>query len=114
MTNEMIIMNVQFVLLEEGKIRGTGRMMTVVDADGNEKSVEEPEAIHTYETWKKLGYQVRRGEKAIAPIEIWKPKTRKKEEEEKDAVPSLMKPQMFRKVAHFFAAHQVDPIKAGA
>ena len=39
-----------------------------------------PELIHTYQKWKELGYQVRRGEKAIAKFPIWKYVSCKNEE----------------------------------
>ena len=68
MTNAQIIMNESINLLENGIIKGTGRMLEalIVDKDGNEtkKLVEEPEAIHTYAVWKQLGFQVKKGEKA--------------------------------------------------
>ena len=60
MTNAQIIMNESINLLENGIIKGTGRMLEaiIVDKDGNEskKMVEEPEAIHTYATGKDKYY----------------------------------------------------------
>ncbi len=111
MTNAQIIMNESINLLENGIIKGTGRMMeaVIVDKDGNEtkQMVEEPEAIHTYAIWKQLGYQVKKGEKAKASFTIWKCVAGKKNEEESDEVPEN---KMFMKKAHFFTLDQVEKI----
>ena len=111
MTNNQIIMNESINLLEAGVIKGTGRMFeaTIIDQDGNEvkKMVEEPEAIHTYAVWKQLGYQVKKGEKAIASFTIWKCVAGKKNEEESDEEPEN---KMFMKKAHFFTIGQVEKI----
>ena len=110
MTNAQIIMNESINLLENGIIKGTGRMLEalIVDKDGNEtkKLVEEPEAIHTYAVWKQLGFQVRKGEKAKASFTIWKCVAGKKEEE-CDEQPEN---KMFMKKAHFFTIDQVEKI----
>ena len=111
MTNAQIIMNEAINLLENGIIKGTGRMFeaVIIDQDGNEtkKLVEEPEEIHTYAKWKQLGYQVKKGEKAKASFTIWKCVAGKKEEEESDQEPDN---KMFMKKAHFFTIDQVEKI----
>lgn len=61
MTNAMIILMESVKLMEEGKLKGTGKFVEVETQDGK-KQLEIPEAIHTYAKWKELGYQVRRGE----------------------------------------------------
>lgn len=110
MTNAQIIMNESINLLENGIIKGTGRMLeaVIVDKDGNEtkKMVEEPEAIHTYAAWKQLGYQVKKGEKAKASFIIWKHVAGKKKEESEEQEES----KMFMKKAHFFTIDQVEKI----
>ena len=110
MTNAQIIMNESINLLENGIIKGTGRMLeaVIVDKDGNEtkKMVEEPEAIHTYAAWKQLGYQVKKGEKAKASFIIWKHVAGKKKEESEEQEES----KMFMKKAHFFTIGQVEKI----
>jgi hypothetical protein len=110
MTNAQIIFNTQMDLLEQGIIKGTGRMMeaVILDKDGNEekKMVEEPEAIHTYAIWKQLGYQVMKGQKAKASILIWKYVEGKKQEEQQEEPDS----KMFMKKAHFFTIDQVEKI----
>lgn len=110
MTNAQIIFQESLNLMENGVIKGTGRMFeaVVVDKDGNEtkQMVEEPEAIHTYATWKSLGYQVKKGEKAKASFTIWK-YTEGKKQEESDEEPEG---KMFMKKAHFFTMDQVEKI----
>jgi hypothetical protein len=110
MTNAEIIFNESIRLVEEGIIKGTGRMFEAVitDKDGNEtkKMVEEPEAIHTYATWKQLGFQVKRNEKAKASFTIWKYAEGKKEEGSEEEPEG----KMFMKKAHFFTMDQVEKI----
>lgn len=112
MTNAQIIMNQSISLLEEGIIKGTGRMleMLVIDAEGNEekKMVEEPEAIHTYAVWKELGRQVKKGQKAKASFTIWK-YVKGKKQEESDEEPE---DKMFMTKASFFTIDQTEPITA--
>ena len=108
MTNAQIIMNESVVLMEQGILKGTGRMLTAIclDADGNEyeKEVEEPETIHTFQTWKKLGYIVKKGQKAKAQFPIWKHVEKKKDDGEIES-------KMFMKKASWFSFEQVEPIK---
>lgn len=40
--------------------------------------MEKDEQIHTYAGWKQLGFQAKRGEKAITQFPIWKMVTSKK------------------------------------
>ena len=110
MTNAQIIFNASVELMENGIIKGTGRFFTYEDEDGNTKSLEEPEALHTFAKWKEYGRQVKKGEHAKAAIEIWKQGksyTKKNDdgtEEEKEG-------RMFLKTAYFFTADQTEPIK---
>lgn len=70
------------------------------------------EQIHTYAEWKRLGYQVRRGEHAIADFAIWKKgKGRDVEAQNEDgeAVTVPAKPHFFLANAKWFATHQVEP-----
>ena len=105
MTNATIVMDARLRLLDEGKIKPTGRMYKLITDEG-ERLVPEPEEIHTYAKWQELGYQVKRGSKAITMLMIWKYSEKKKksadEEEEKTG-------NMFLKGSYFFAAHQVEP-----
>lgn len=102
MTNAMIIFNAAQQLAQQGIIEYTGREFAAVDADGKEIIIRETEPIHTYATWKELGYQVKKGEKAIAQFVIWKYKANKKNEEADE------EGRMFMKKASFFRAAQVE------
>ena len=108
MTNAQIIMNAQIQLMEEGIIKGTGRMIEaiVLDEEGNETKVmmEEPEEIHTYALWKQLGRQVKKGEKAVASFTIWKHVEKKQKDSEETET------KMFMKKASFFTIDQTEPI----
>ena len=68
MTNVQIIAGEQVRLLSEGILR-------VMDNG-------EIQPIHTYATWKSMGYQVKKGEKAVAKFPIWKFVSAKKKEED--------------------------------
>ena len=56
MTNAMIILMESVKLMEEGKLKGTGKFVEIETQDGK-KQMEIPEAIHTYAKWKELGYE---------------------------------------------------------
>lgn len=96
--------------MKAGIIGKTGRTFNakVINADGEEEEVvvEEAEPIHTYAGWKERGYQVQKGEKAIAQFTIWKHVTKKaKKEGEED------EQKMFMKKASWFKFSQVAPIE---
>ena len=108
MTNEMIIFWNAVDLMNAGLIGTTGRSITVEDAEGNERVMMEPEAIHTFAKWKELGFSVKKGEHAVARFPIWKgaEKVIKDEEGNETDEKSL---RMFRKESCFFSAAQVEP-----
>ena len=106
MTNAQIIMKNSLQLMDDGIIGTTGRIIIVEDEHGKKVEVQEPEEIHTYQAWKSMGYQVKRGQKAKASFLIWK-HTVKKAEQEKE----VDEQKMFMTKAHFFAFDQVEPIK---
>ena len=110
MTNAMIIFNESVRLMNDGIIRGTGRFVTVEDQDGNSKQLELPEAIHTYAAWKELGYQVQKGQKAVAQFTIWKYAAGKRTEAETEEATEEAPGRMFLKKASFFSAAQVQAI----
>ena len=83
MTNEEIVFSKRVELMEKELLKSTGAKMMVYDAEGKEKTIEVPEELHTYQAWKKMGYQVQKGQKAIAKFKIWK-HTTKKAKSEKD------------------------------
>lgn len=104
MTNEMIIFNERVSLMNEGIIKGTGRYITAVNSDGEKVQLEEPEELHTYAGWKALNRQVRRGEKSVSTLMIWKHsrKCLEGEEEEQERV--------FKTKAFFFTESQTEPV----
>ena len=101
MTNEQIILHARLQLLEEGKISRTGQYIDLVQEDGSIKRIPEPEEIHSFTHWKECGYSVKKGEKAIAKIWIWK-HVKKKDKDENE------QEHMFRKLTYFFARSQVE------
>ena len=107
MTNEQIVMEQRLNLMKAGIIGGTGRTFqykVLVDGVKEERTMEEPEEIHTYATWRALGYQVQKGEHAIAKFTIWK-YTQKQDKETGEE-----KSNMFLKESAFFKASQVQAI----
>lgn len=106
MTNAQIIFNEAQRLAEEGIIKYTGNIAIAELPDGSKIEVKETEEIHTYKKWQELGYQVQKGQKAVAKITIWKHIVKKaKEENEEDET------KIFMKTAAFFASSQVEAIK---
>ena len=105
MTNEMIIFAEKQRLAEAGKINYTGRVYKMLDDDGNEITVKETEPIHTYRVWKDIGFQVKKGQKAVAKFAIWKHTAKVNEEtgEQEDS-------RMFMKTAAFFSRSQVEAV----
>ena len=64
---------------------------------------------HTYEHWKSLGYQVRKGEHADLKLTIWK-QGKAKEADDGTTIAG----KMFMKTASFFGIGQVDRMVANA
>lgn len=90
MTNAMIILGQTSMLIHDGVIG-------------------EDDVIHTYARWKALGYQVKKGEKAITKFPVWKYTNKKaKEMDEEEAQASGY---CFMKVSAFFSNKQVEPVK---
>jgi hypothetical protein len=113
MTNNMIIFNAQQQLAEEGKIRYTGRTFTARDMEGNEIELKETEPIHTFQYWKALGFSVKKGEKAIAKLRIWKCSVKAEKLQAKNKDGEMVEitedhKKMFMKDACFFSFAQVE------
>lgn len=70
--------------------------------------ISEEEEIHTFDYWKKSGYTVKRGEKSIVKIPIWKHTTKTSTDDNGNAVETS---SMFMKAAYFFSTKQVEKIK---
>ena len=109
MTNEVIILQKRFEMMEAGLLGTTGRYITMENENGEKRQVLEPEEIHTFTAWKELGFSVKKGEIAAAKVMIWKYTVKKAQtEEEQD------KEKMFMKLASFFTPEQVEPIRGEA
>jgi hypothetical protein len=132
MNNAQIIFNESVELMKNGLIGTTGRKITIeYEKDGEKvkETINEPEPIHTYAEWKKAGFQVQKGQKAVASFTIWMwtEKTGKLTKEQADSINTVMinadgsKAQegdevksgghYYLKKASFFKASQVAPIK---
>lgn len=83
-TNVQIIFNESLKLVQQGILKTTGRTIILEMEDGSKKELPEPEPIHTYNGWKELGYQVKKGEHAKATFPIWKYSGKKGEEAKND------------------------------
>ena len=115
MTNQMIIFLQAQKLAEAGKIKYTGRTFKGVNLLGEEVEFKETEAIHTFATWKSLGFIVKKGQKAVASFPVWKYVIRElpvEEPEDPDVVPGKPKTseKMIMKVAAFFTREQVEEL----
>lgn len=108
MTNAMIILSESMRLMREGKIKGSGQFVEIEEADGTKKTIELPEAIHTFAGWKALGFSVKKGEKSSIKFPIWKRTAKQVENENGEAEEET---NMFMKTAAWFTAAQVEPIK---
>lgn len=68
--------------------------------------------LHTFAEWKRMGYNVKKGEKACLKCDIWRKSTKKLpvlvdgEEVEND--------RFYKKTSHFFTFNQVEKIQAAA
>lgn len=105
MTNADIIFAAAQALAKDGIIKYTGREFEAVNENGDPVTIKETEPIHTYATWKTLGYQVQKGQKAVAGFKIWKHTAKEDKETGKTET------KMFMTKAYFFTAAQVAPIK---
>lgn len=105
MTNADIIFNERCKLQKEGRLGTTGRVLSFTDDSGKTISFLEPEEMHTYNAWKSLGFQVRKGEKAITKLTIWKYTTTRKSESEEEA---QERGHCFLKTSSFFSQAQVE------
>lgn len=107
MTNKMIVLLESVKLMEQGVLAPTGEKVIVENEDGEKKELDVPEEIHTYQVWKELGFQVQKGEKAIARFPIWKYTSKKIEKDGEE----VEKSNMFMKTASFFKASQVKEME---
>ena len=105
MTNIEIILRESLELMKQVVLKPTGRVFVQELPDGSKVELPEPEQIHTYNGWKDLGYQVKRGEHAKATFPIWKYSGKKDEEtgEQTDG-------HCFLKKSFWFTFDQVEKV----
>lgn len=111
MTNHQIVLLEAVRLMEAGVIAGSGEYVTVPTADGGEKVLEMPEALHTFEAWKAAGRIVRKGEHAIARFPIWK-HCKARTVTQPDGTEAERPARMIYKEACFFTFNQTEPFRA--
>lgn len=112
MTNAMIIMAEQVRLQEEGVLQFTGRILKGINVAGEEVEYPEIQPIHTYAMWKALGYQVKKGAKAVAKFPIWKYTNGKKKDMDEEEAQA--KGYCFMKMSAWFTEDQVEKIEEQA
>jgi hypothetical protein len=101
MKNEIIILDAKQKLAEQGLIKYTGRTLMIELMDGSEYTFKETEQIHTFMEWKRLGYKVKKGNKAITKLQIWVPTVKENE----DGVKTT---KFWLKNSAFFSESQVE------
>ena len=104
MTNGEIILRESLNLVKAGVLKTTGRVFTQELPDGTKIEVPEPEPIHTYNGWKDLGFQVKKGEHAKAAFMIWKYHGKKDEETGEESG------ECWQRKAFWFTFDQVEKI----
>lgn len=106
MKNEIVILDAKQKLAEEGKIKYTGRTLVVELMDGSEYTFKETEQIHTFMEWKRLGYKVKKGSKAITKLQIWIPTIKENED-------GIKTTKFWLKNSAFFSESQVESADKG-
>lgn len=71
-----------------------------------EKGIDCP--LHTYTKWKSMGYQVKKGEKCMHRITIWKGCTKTAKDKDGNEIVSS---RVIMKESCFFTLAQVEPIR---
>ena len=95
MTDSQIVYNIGEELLKQGKIKGIQYGETII-----------PEQLNTYQAWKEQGRQVKKGERAIAKVPLWKHKTKQIEKDGEEREVS----SIFMKTASLFTIAQTEVI----
>ena len=110
MTNEQIIFNNAVILMENGVMGTPGRTLQFENEDGTIKTVREPEPIHAFEEWKSRGYNVMRGQRAIAKFPIWRHQNTGTRKNRKTGEEESTGEKKFLTDAFFFSLSQVEPL----
>jgi hypothetical protein len=101
MKNEIIILDAKQKLAEQGLIKYTGRTLVIELMDNSEYTFKETEQIHTFMEWKRLGYKVKKGSKAITKLQIWVPTVKENED-------GIKTTKFWLKNSAFFSESQVE------
>lgn len=64
--------------------------------------------LHTFQSWKAKGFQVKKGQKALIKCEIWKKSTKKEKNEETGELEE--NGRFFLKSSCFFSNEQVEKV----
>lgn len=104
MKNEIIILDAKQKLAEKGLIKYTGRTLMIELMDGSEYTFKETEQIHTFMEWKRLGYKVKKGSKAITKLQIWVPTVKENED-------GIKTTKFWLKNSAFFSESQVESVE---
>ncbi len=108
-TNSQIIFQQSLELMKQGILKTTGRILVQELPDGSKVELPEPEPIHTYNGWKELGYQVKRGQHAVAQFTIWKYAGKKALNEESGEM-EIIDGKCFPKKSFWFTFDQVEKV----
>lgn len=74
-----------------------------------ELGLDEDLTLKTYQDWKRLGYQVKKGEKSVMACMIWFPK-KSKVKAGADSEEEVNEGSFFKSKAFFFSQKQVEKI----
>lgn len=75
-----------------------------------ELGLDEDLILKTYQDWKRLGYQVKKGEKSVMACMIWFPKKSKVVKSDTDSEEEVNEGSFFKSKAFFFSQKQVEKI----
>ena len=109
-TNSQIIFNKEIELAQKGLIPTMERKITV-NYNGETLEMNEPTRIHTASGWRSKGYLVRKGEHAVASLNIWHNiNERPGDDAEAGEDGTVAASRMERRRSHFFSIEQVEPV----
>ena len=80
----------------------------IIENAKKELGLDEDLILKTYQDWKRLGYQVKKGEKSVMACMIWFPKKSKVKTEVDDE--EVNDGSFFKSRAFFFSQNQVERI----
>ena len=81
----------------------------IIENERKELGLDEDLILKTYQDWKRLGYQVKKGEKSVMTCMIWFPKKSKVVKSDADSE-EVNDGSFFKSKAFFFSQNQVERI----